>query len=433
MKVAFFTLGCKVNQNDTQGIIAIFSKQGYEVVPFSVGADVYVINTCTVTGVGAQKSRQVIRRATKFSETAVVVVTGCYAQIGATEIAQIPGVNLVVGMADWLRLPALVDEFCQNRRNQSLVCERTEKTEWLELPVTNFGAHTRATLKIEDGCDQFCSYCIVPYARGGVRSMPLQLVKENFFKLLQEDYHEIVLTGINLGSYGKDLGIKLVNLLVELLSIPGEYRIRLGSIEPLDLDFELRQLILNHPKICQHLHIPLQSGADRILKLMNRGYDLEYYQQLVISLRQKNPKISIGTDLILGFPTETETDFEQIVAFVAKQNFSKMHLFRYSPRQGTKAALLSDRVPQKIQEKRVQQLQQIAFESSSKYANSFVGQEVEVVFEEQVTGAWTGLSGEYLRVSCPEVEIVPNCLTKVLVMENDGEKLKAVLAKVLLS
>ncbi len=433
MRVAFFTLGCKVNQNDTQGIMEVFRGQGHEIVPFEVGAEVYVINTCTVTGVGAQKSRQVIRRAVKLNPDAIVVVTGCYAQIAGNEILQIPGVNLVVGMTDWLRLPELVSEFQLKRTNQNLVSKKNELTEWFELPISTVETRTRATLKIEDGCDQFCSYCIVPYARGGVRSMPPELVKKEFLKLLQQGYHEIVLTGIHLGSYGKDLGIKLFDLLVKLLEIPGAYRLRLGSIEPLDFDLNLLNLIPNHSKICQHVHVPLQSGHNRILKLMNRGYDLEYYQQLLERLREKNPLISIGTDLILGFPSETELEFEEIADFVKTQNFSKIHIFKYSPREGTKAATFPERIPQKIQEQRARILQQIEAESSSKYAASFVGKEVEVIFEEQIAGVWTGLSSEYLRVNSTAKAIIPNCLTKIIVSESQDEKLQGTLAEILLS
>ena len=343
MRVAFATLGCKVNQADTQSYIEMFRAKGYQIVAFEDKADIYVINTCVVTGTGAAKSRQLIRKAIANNPETIIVVTGCYPQTAATEVAGIPGVNLVVGMVDRPRLVELVEEFQIHHHN--LVHVQAIEGEWSSLNCSDTSERTRAMLKIEEGCENYCSYCIVPYARGRVRSMPLAQVTNEFKRLLESGYQEIILTGIHLGAYGKDLGIGLSDLLKILLELPGKFRIRLGSIEPNDLNLALRSIILNHPRVCQHLHIPLQSGSDRILKLMGRRYDSRFYQELVTDLRATNPLIAIGTDLIVGFPGESETDFENTCNFLEKISLSRTHVFRYSPRQGTAAAEFRPRIP----------------------------------------------------------------------------------------
>lgn len=398
MKVAFHTLGCKVNQNDTQGLIEIFRGKGYEIVPFGTPADIYVINTCAVTHIGEGKSRQAIRKAAGLNPKAVIAVTGCYAQVSPQQIAGIPGVNLVVGMEERPRIVELVDDFLISQCNSVNVQAIEKSSTWINLPASPPHRRTRAFLKVEEGCEQFCSYCIVPYARGKVRSMPLPQVIREFSSLVANGYQEIVCTGIHLGIYGRELGTNLADLLREVLKIEGRYRIRLGSIEPNDFQENLIQLIVNNQKVCQHLHIPLQSGNDRILNLMNRGYDTGYFAGLLEKLRRLNPMIAIGTDLIVGFPGETEEDFLATCNFVRKQGFSRIHVFRYSPRQGTPASTFPGRVPRIVQEERSKKIQEIANHSFLEYAQKFLGVTVEVLFEEQKPFGWSGLSGEYLRV-----------------------------------
>ncbi len=421
MKVAFHTLGCKVNQNDTHGLEILFKNHGYSIVPFKAGADIYIINTCAVTSVGEQKSRQIIRKAVQYNPEAIVVVTGCYAQTSSGEIAGIPGVNLVVGMADRPRLVELVTDFQKNFQNQLTVNEIDSV--WTDLSVSDPGERTRAMLKIEDGCDEFCSYCIVPYARGRVRSMPLIKVRQEFLNLVAKGYREIVLTGIHLGQYGKDLGITLYDLLQELLKIKGEYRIRLGSLEPHDLGKELIDIITGNHIICQHLHIPLQSGSDVILQKMNRHYNLEYYAKLIDRIRNGNDLIAVGTDLIVGFPGETDKDFERTCNFITNQNFSRIHVFRYSPRKGTPAALLPQKVPKRTQEERSKQIQLIAAQSSKEYAEKFLNRKVTVLIEEKNNEYWTGLSGEYIRVFVKSDLNLKNTLQSVLVNEIKNNQL----------
>lgn len=421
MKVAFHTLGCKVNQNDTQGLIKLFQDNGYEIVPFAVGADIYVINTCVVTGVGERKSRQVIRKAIDYKSGAIVVVTGCYAQTSPQAVAGIPGVNLVLGMADRPRIVDLVRQFQKEYRQVVQVKAINATADWVDLPVSEQTERTRATLKIEEGCDQFCSYCIVPYARGSVKSMPVQKIMADFSFLLEQGYREIVLTGIHLGAFGQDIDCGLNSLIQKLLEIPGNFRIRLGSLEPNDLSEELVETIANHPKVCQYLHIPLQSGSDFILKRMNRGYNLNFYRSLLSKIRSLNPLIAIGTDLIVGFPGETEADFVSTSQFVTEQEFSRMHIFRFSPRPGTPAAEFSDQVAKVIQEKRSQQMQEIAHKASFKFMQKFRDEKVEVLFEEKNDAGWTGLSGEYLRVKCHTDLDLKNSLQKVSITKVEQE------------
>ena len=413
MRVAFATLGCKVNQADTQSYIEMFRVKGYQIVAFEDKADIYVINTCVVTGTGAAKSRQLIRKAIANHPETIIVVTGCYPQTAATEVAGIPGVNLVVGMVDRPRLVELVEEFQIHHHN--LVRVRDIEGEWSSLNCSDTSERTRAMLKIEEGCEDYCTYCIVPYARGRVRSMPLAQVTDEFKRLLEAGYQEIILTGIHLGAYGKDLGIGLSDLLKILLELPGKFRVRLGSIEPNDLNLELRSIILNHPKVCQHLHIPLQSGSDRILKLMGRRYDRLFYQELVTDLRATNPLIAIGTDLIVGFPGETEIDFENTCNFLEKISLSRTHVFRYSPRQGTAAAEFRPRIPKPIQVERSKIIQSINTKAGLDFAGLFIEREVEVIFEAQVGRIWQGLSGEYLQVRLESAEALGNILTRVKV------------------
>lgn len=423
MKIAFHTLGCKVNQNDSQAIAELFRGQGHEIVPFESGADVYIINTCAVTKVSEQKSRQIIRKGMDLNPEALVVVTGCYAQTSPKEIAGIPGVHLVVGLADRPRLADLVSEYLGSGRSQVNVTSIADVKGWQDLPVSAPLERTRATLKIEDGCNEFCSYCIVPYARGRVRSMPMPEVIENFTGLIEKGFREIVLTGIHLGHYGKDLGVGLDNLLKQLLQTKGDYRIRLGSLEPKDVTDELLNLITGEPRICQHLHIPLQSGSNRILQKMGRNYDLSYYRELIHRTRERNPFMALGTDLIVGFPGENDQDFEDTCHFVEEQQFSRVHVFRFSPRSGTPAATMPGKVLKKIQEERSQRIQQIALNSANSFSRLFLGKNVRVLFEEKVAEGWSGLSGEYLRVIVDSEDDLKNKLQAVTIDNQKNDHL----------
>jgi threonylcarbamoyladenosine tRNA methylthiotransferase MtaB len=423
MKIAFHTLGCKVNQNDSQAIADLFRAHGHDIVPFEAGADVYIINTCAVTKVSEQKSRQIIRKGIDFNTNAIVVVTGCYAQTEPQVIASLPGVNLVVGMADRPRLVELVTEFTKSYRNQVNVSAIDDVTGWHDLPVSNPTDRTRAMLKVQDGCNEFCSYCIIPYARGRVRSMPLAQAIDDYTNLVTKGFREVVLTGIHLGQYGKDLGIALNDLLVELLKIKCSCRIRLGSLEPKDLTPELLDLVTDNPRICQYLHIPLQSGSDNVLQRMNRNYDRAYFAALVKRARVKNPLLAIGTDLIVGFPGETETDFAATCNFVKEQSFSRIHVFRFSSRPGTPAAEMPEKVAKGIQEERGRIIQRIAAASARQFAGQFLNRTLEVLFEERDADGWSGLSGEYLRVFVKSDRDLKNSLQTVKINQQKNDRL----------
>lgn len=414
MRVAFHTLGCKVNQNDTDSLAQLFRERGYDIVPFEPGADIYIINTCVVTQLGEKKSRQIIHKAVGY-QPKLVVVTGCYPQISPQEAAAIPGVDLIIGMAERPRIVDLVEEVLERHEKIARVNKIDTLQEWIDLPVSFEGERTRANLKIEEGCDQFCSYCIIPYARGTVRSMPVAQVVREIKALLAAGYKEIVLSGIHLGAYGKDIGTDLNAVLTAILNIEAEFRIRLGSLEPMDLTDQLIELIVNHPKVCQYLHIPLQSGSDPILKRMNRNYNLIDYANLLGKLRAGNPQIAIGTDLIVGFPGETAEDFVSTCNFIVDQFFSRVHVFRYSPRKGTPAAGFANRVSKAVQEERSKTIAAIAAKMSFNYMRQFVGKTVTVLFEEKTVKTWSGLTGEYIRTEVATDQELRNILKHVLV------------------
>lgn len=424
MKIAFHTLGCKVNQYDSDSLMSMFRERGHEIVQVEDIPDVYIINTCAVTNHGERKSRQGIRRAASVVPKPVVVVTGCYAQTAAAEIAGITGVNLVVGMAERPDIVQLVEEYCQNRQNRIRVSDIGLAKSWIELPASHSTERTRSTLKVQEGCDQFCTYCIVPIARGRIRSLPLLKALNEIRGLVASGYREIVLTGIHLGAYGKDLGLSLAELLAEILKIEGDYRLRLGSIEPNDFDEKLMELIINNNRICQYLHIPLQSGSDHILELMNRHYSLKYYRELITRIRSGNPLMAIGTDLIVGFPGETEQDFRETCLFLEEQAFSRIHVFRFSPRKGTLAATFPERIPGQVQEARSKKIQVIAGNTGLDYARKFIGKHVEALFEERLDTGWVGLSGEYLRTEIVTDQNLKNQIKKVLITGTSGNILK---------
>jgi threonylcarbamoyladenosine tRNA methylthiotransferase MtaB len=422
MKVAFHTLGCKVNQNDTDSLVRLFQEHGYEIAPFEPGADIYIVNTCMVTKLGERKSRQMINKAVSF-EPKLVAVTGCYPQVAPDEVAAIPGVDLIVGMAERPRIVELVEKLLVQPQKMMQVGKIADLQDWVSLPVGLTGERTRANLKIEEGCDRFCTYCIIPYARGKVRSMPLTQVITEFKSLLNAGFKEVVLSGIHLGVYGKNNGMDLSEALAAILKIDGDFRIRIGSLEPADFTEKLIATIVNNPKVCQYLHIPLQSGSDRVLKMMNRNYNLEYYNELMENLRKNNPRLAIGTDLIVGFPGETEADFDSSCQFIMKMAFSRIHVFRYSPRKGTPAAKFPNRIPRAIQEERSKRISLIGAVSGTNYIRQFLGETVEVLFEECSGNRWEGLTGEYLRVEVESKLNLKNILARVTVGEMAGNNL----------
>ncbi|KUK32193.1 MAG: Methylthiotransferase YqeV [Thermoanaerobacterales bacterium 50_218] len=408
-KIAFFTLGCKVNQQETAALKKLFQDHGYQIVGFNEPADVYVVNTCTVTHIADRKSRQMLRRATSSNPSAIVAAVGCYCQVAAEEVLAIPGVNIVIGTQDRARLLELVEEVARRKQagekypKISIVRTLEEKPVFEELPLPCSGERSRAFLKIEDGCEQFCSYCIIPYARGKVRSLRPELVKERFQQLLAAGYREVVLTGIHTSAYGKDLPgeIDLVGLLKQLLQLQGEFRIRLSSLEPAEITQELLEVIASSPRVCRHLHLPLQSGDDEILKLMHRPYTTEGYRRLFEKVWEMIPGVAVTTDVMVGFPGETEKHFENTYSFIASLPFRGLHVFKYSPRPGTIAAGLPGQISPEEKEERSRRLRNLAKNLEEEFARRFLGHKLVVLAERRIpegVGCWEGLSDNYLRV-----------------------------------
>jgi len=411
---ALYTLGCKVNQEEGAAVSSLFESAGFRRVDFSAPADLYIINTCTVTNMADRKSRQMIRRAAKAKPEAVVVVTGCYAQTSPEDVAKIEGVDIVAGMEERVALPQLVEELLRQREKDKTegrilsVADIMQAREFTPIPVKSSGQErVRAYLKIEDGCDQFCHYCVVPYARGPVRSLPFDQALEQAKRLLAEGHREIVLTGIHIGAYGQDLpgDTDIVDLAQELIKLPGLLRLRFGSVEPQQISERFLSLI-GQEKICNHLHIPLQSGCDAVLAAMGRRYDTAYYRQTILRLREVVPDIAITTDVIVAYPGETEEDFATTCDFCRRMAFARMHVFPYSPRRKTVAANLPNQIDAQEKNKRAELLSHIGEEMADKYRQSFIGKCLQVLPEQRIClngkWYWQGHSDQYVQVIFPQ-------------------------------
>jgi threonylcarbamoyladenosine tRNA methylthiotransferase MtaB len=420
------TLGCKVNQDETESMMDLFKKSGYQVVDFDDKSDIYVINTCTVTQVGSKKSRQMIRRAHRLNPDALIVVTGCYSQTASEEVAKIPGVRLIVGNDQKHNIVKLSEEALNKRKDEKpkiLVSQRHELTEFHSLPIATNRQRHRATLKIQEGCDNFCTYCIVPYARGPIRSKPLKDVVEDCKQLVKEGYREIVLTGIHLGSYGKDLSesLSLADVVNSLSELSDLKRLRLSSIEPTDFSVELLTAIKNSNNICNHFHVPLQNGCDKILDLMGRKYNTAYYEKVIETLRSLKKDVAITTDIMVGFPGETEEDFNKTLEFVQKIQFSGIHVFKYSPREGTPASSFPNQVPNSIKDKRSDILTKKALELKQQFNQLFLGKEVDVLFEKAVDDQIEGHTTNYIVVQAYGRKELLGSILPVELLEIRGE------------
>lgn len=423
--VAFHTLGCKVNQYDTQALAALFREAGYQIVDFSCPADVYVINTCTVTSLGDKKSRQLLRRARRQNPEAVVVAMGCYAQTAPEEVAALlTGVDLVVGTTGRRQLVELVEQARRRRGRVTVAVGDLQSAGFEDLGAGAVIERSRAVVKVQEGCRQFCSYCKVPYARGPERSRPPENVQREVERLVEEGFREVVLTGIHLGSYGRDLPPgsdgrpwDLARLASEIARVPGLVRLRLSSLEPTDVTEPLIALVKENPVLCRHFHLPLQSGEDHVLRRMNRRYTTAEYAAVVERIRSAIPEAALTTDLIAGFPGETEERFAKGLAFVREMAFSRLHVFPYSRRPGTPAASFPEQVPQAVKQDRVNRLIALGKELSEAYHRRLLGRTVEVLFEEVVEGPapgraegeqwWSGLTDTYVRV----LAAAPSALT----------------------
>ena len=404
MKVNFHTLGCKVNQYETEAMQKLFTVAGYELTDKIETADIIVVNTCTVTALSSQKSRQIIRRSIRANKNAVLIVVGCYAQNEPEEISKIEGVDIIIGTKDRMKIVELAEEVLKNREEKIFKVDKVEDiSEFEELPHTP--QRTRAFLKIEDGCNNFCSYCIIPFVRGRVRSRSLESIRAECLEL-KDKFKEIVLTGIHIGAYGKDFSgkINLVDAVKIVLDTANPKRLRLGSVESAEMTDELIDLMKNDSRICNHVHLPLQSGSDDILKAMHRPYTTKNFSDLTARLIKEIPNISIGTDLIAGFPGETEKHFEETINFLESQPFSKIHVFPFSLREGTLAAEMKNQIDSQTKKNRVAKVLEIANAKEKLFAEKIIGQTVEIIAETEENNFIDGLTKNYIRVYIPANE-----------------------------
>lgn len=426
-KAALHNLGCKVNAYETEAMQELLEQNGYEIVPFQEGADIYIINTCTVTNMADRKSRQMIHRAKKMNPDAIVVAAGCYVQAQENSDKIDECIDIVIGNNKKQNLIEILEEYEQKRKEadgvfvQQEVIDINHTKEYEELHLTKTAEHTRAYIKVQDGCNQFCTYCIIPYMRGRVRSRRKEEVVEEVSALAVNGYKEVVLTGIHLSSYGVDFEEKetLLSLIQAVHAIEGIERIRLGSLEPRIITEEFASALSALPKICPHFHLSLQSGCEETLKRMNRRYSAEEYFEKCMLLRKYFENPALTTDIIVGFPGETEEEFEESRAFVEKVNFYETHIFKYSKRQGTKAAVMPNQVPEPEKTKRSNTLLALDERNRKAYEEQFSGKETEILVEEQMEKDgktyWIGHTKEYIRLAILSDENLSGRLLRVTV------------------
>lgn len=398
MRIAIYTLGCKVNQYETQAMEQELLRRGHTLVPFETAADGYIVNTCSVTAVSDKKSRQMIRRCRKLNPAAVVAACGCYVQTHAAEAASLD-IDLIAGTGDRMAFLDLFEQAARERQPLTLLDDALRRREFEILPAGGMAQRTRAMLKVEDGCVNFCTYCIIPYARGPVRSLPKTAAVAQTAQLRQEGYRELVLTGIEISGWGHDLktGETLIDLLEAVSAAAGDMRLRLGSLEPRTVTEDFCRRAAQLPNLCPHFHLSLQSGCDNTLRRMNRKYDTARFYESVTLLRRYFDRPAITTDLICGFPGETEAEFDATLSFIEKCGFAAMHIFPYSIRPGTKAAAM-EQVPSAVKEQRAGRAAQAAETMRQAYLQGCVGRVYPVLFEQEKDGYYTGHAPNYCEV-----------------------------------
>lgn len=421
-KAALHNLGCKVNAYETEAMQQLLEEAGYEIVPFSEKADVYVVNTCSVTNMADRKSRQMLHKAKKLNPDSIVVGAGCYVQTKEQEAISDLAIDIIIGNNKKHELVSLINEYMAKRENthsdlfteNAVIDINDNKQEFEELFLSKTAEHTRAFIKVQDGCNQFCSYCIIPYARGRVRSRSIENVLAEVNRLAQNGFKEIVLTGIHLSSYGVDCDDNLLHLIQEVHKVEGIERIRLGSFEPRLITEKFASELSKLEKVCPHFHLSLQSGCDETLNRMNRKYTTEEYARSCQLLRKYFDHPAITTDVIVGFPGETEEEFEKTKEYLEKIHFYEMHIFKYSKRQGTRAAVMDNQVPDEIKTKRSSILIELGNRMSKEYRDYYIGMDKEVLFEEKTKlfgkEYFVGYTKEYVKVAIETQENVENRL-----------------------
>ena len=411
--VAFCTLGCKVNQYETNAMMQKMIEAGYEVVDFETKADIYIINTCTVTNMADKKSRQMLRRVKEINPEAILVAVGCYAQVAKEKLEQIPEIDLILGINEKNDIVKYVEQASKN----TYVSDVLHQTEFLDFGDVTYTEKTRAVIKVQDGCNQFCSYCIIPYARGRIRSRKPESVIKEITDVAKEGIKEVVITGIHIASYGKDFNTeyRLIDLLEEIQKVDGVQRIRLGSLEPTLITEEFVTRLKKLSKICDHFHLSLQSGCDETLKRMNRKYTTNQFRHVVELLRNAYPEVHLTTDVIVGFPGETEEEFNKTYEFLKEIKFYKMHVFKYSPRSGTVAAKMPNQIDGNIKEERSNKLIELSDKNEEEYNQKYIGKEVEVLLEEREGEYLKGHTTNYMVVKMKTNENLENTIQKVVV------------------
>ncbi len=434
--VRFVTLGCKVNQYETNAMAQKFLEKGYQIIEEitpeneDIKPDICIINTCTVTNMSDRKSRQMLRRMKEKNPATIVIAVGCYAQVAKEELSKIPEIDLVLGNNEKVEIVKHVEEYINNNIDNVELDDVMYSKEFSDFGDVTYTEKTRAVIKIQDGCDRFCSYCIIPYARGRVRSRKPESIISEITQIASKGIKEVVITGIHIASYGKDFvmskdsklaNYRLINLLEEINEIQGIQRIRLGSIEPLLITEEFVERLKKLEKICHHFHLSLQSGCDETLKRMNRRYTTEQFKEIVRLLRNAYSDVNLTTDVIVGFPGETDEEFNKTYQFLKEIKFYKMHVFKYSPRKGTKAAGMPNQISGDIKEERSRKLIELSDKNEIEYNKSYIGKNVEVLFEEEKNGIYKGHTQNYIIVYCKSNENLDNKILNVICEEAEQE------------
>ena len=423
-KVSFYTLGCKVNQYETNGMIQKFKESGYEIVDIEQEiSDICIVNTCTVTNMSDRKSRQALRKIKEKNPNAVIVATGCYAQVAKVELEKMPEIDIVLGNDEKNDIVKYVEKFIKEKDKLIEIQDISNQKEFIDMGQITYTEKTRAVVKIQDGCNQFCSYCIIPYARGRVRSRSQESIINEITQISKKGIKEVVITGIHIASYGRDFNNEngLIDLLEKINLIEGIERIRLGSLEPpiITEDFIKRLVKLN--KICHHFHLSLQSGCNETLNRMNRKYSTDEFRKIVERLRMYYKDVILTTDIIVGFPGETEDEFEQTYKFLEEIKFYKMHVFPYSPRRGTRAAVMPNQIDGNIKEQRSKKLIELSNKNEKEYNEQYIGKEVEVLFEDREKEYYKGHTQNYILVKYKTAEELENTIKTVKVLTADVE------------
>ena len=418
-RVSFITLGCKVNQYETNAMMQKFQENGYEIVEIDNVSDICVVNTCTVTNMSDRKSRQALRKVKDKNKDAIIVATGCYAQSSKEELEKMTEIDVVLGNEEKRDIVKYVEKYFEQNQKLISVQDISAQKEFEDMGQISYTEKIRAVIKVQDGCNQFCSYCIIPYARGRIRSRKPESVIKEITDVAKEGIKEVVITGIHIASYGKDFDIepeyRLIDLLEEIQKVDGIQRIRLGSLEPTLITEEFVTRLKKLSKICDHFHLSLQSGCDETLKRMNRKYTTDQFRHVVELLRNAYPEVHLTTDVIVGFPGETEEEFNKTYEFLKEIKFYKMHVFKYSPRSGTVAAKMTNQIDGNVKEERSNKLIELSDKNEKEYNQQYIGKEVEVLLEEREGEYLKGHTTNYMVVKMKTNENLENTIQKIIV------------------